>query len=102
MSKPLLLVLIANLILLTGCGKKAEERPKHTPQEIAFIRDCLAVGLRPTVLLDLESKAIAEAQGSANASGPTKTQLKDLRVIFADSAAKLNEMAASPTAGRNI
>jgi hypothetical protein len=100
MSKPLLLVLIANLILLTGCGKKAEERPKHTPQEIAFIRDCLAVGLRPTVLLDLESKAIAEAQGSANASGPTKTQLKDLRVIFADSAAKLNEMAASPTAGR--
>jgi hypothetical protein len=69
-------------------------------QETAFIRECLAVGLRPTILLELESKAIAEAQGQAKASGPTKAQLKDLRDSFSAAAAKLNEMAASPAAGR--
>ena len=69
-------------------------------QETAFIRECLAVGLRPTILLDLESKALAEAQGQAKANGPTKAQLKDLRDSFSAAAAKLNEMAASPEAGR--
>lgn len=64
------------------------------------MRECLAVGLRPTILLDLESKALAEAQGQAKASGPTKAQLKDLRDSFSAAAARLNEMAASPAAGR--
>jgi len=100
MSKPLLLVALVNLVLLTGCGKKPEDRPKHTPQEVAFIQECLAVGLRPTILLELESKAIAEAQGQAKPSGPTKSQLKDLRDSFSAAAARLNEMAASPEAGR--
>jgi len=100
MSKPLLLVALVNLVLLTGCGKKPEDRPKHTPQEVAFIQECLAVGLRPTILLELESKAIAEAQGHAKPSGPTKSQLKDLRDSFSAAAARLNEMAASPEAGR--
>ena len=105
------------LIALGGCHKESKSAtspatPKAsvaTPavtqttrpaQETAFIRECLAVGLRPTLLLELESKAIAEAQGQAKAGGPTKAQLKDLRDSFSAAAAKLNEMAASPEAGR--
>ena len=118
MSHPLpSLILLGALIGLGGCGK--EPAPSPTPvkppaaavaphvaqsgrpaQETAFIRDCLAVGLRPTILLELESKALAEAQGQAKASGPTKAQLKDLRDSFSAAAARLNEMAASPAAGR--
>ena len=118
MSHPLpSLILLGALIGLGGCGK--EPAPSPTPvkppaaavaphvaqsgrpaQETAFIRDCLAVGLRPTILLELESKALAEAQGQAMASGPTKAQLKDLRDSFSAAAARLNEMAASPAAGR--
>ena len=103
------------LIALGGCHKESKSAtspatPKAsvaTPavtqttrpaQETAFIRECLAVGLRPTLLLELESKAIAEAQGQAKAGGPTKAQLKDLRDSFSAAAAKLNEMAASPEA----
>lgn len=105
------------LIALGGCHKESKSAtspatPKAsvaTPavtqttrpaQETAFIRECLAVGLRPTLLLELESKAIAEAQGQAKAGGPTKAQLKDLGDSFSAAAAKLNEMAASPEAGR--
>lgn len=117
MSHPLLpLIVLGALVVLGGCSK--EPAPGPTPvkppaaaasqvtqttrpaQETAFIRECLAVGLRPTILLELESKAIAEAQGQAKASGPTKAQLKDLRDSFSAAAAKLNEMAASPEAGR--
>jgi len=120
------LIAFTCLATLAGCGQKPEAprsaavtpssarpaaqnaggaTPAVTPatrpaQETAFIRECLAVGLRPTILLDLESKALAEAQGQAKASGPTKAQLKDLRDSFSASAAKLNEMAASPAAGR--
>lgn len=75
-------------------------RNTRPAQETAFIRECLAVGLRPTILLELESKAIAEAQGQAKASGPTKAQLKDLQESFAASATKLSELATSPQAGR--
>jgi predicted small lipoprotein YifL len=114
------------LAALTGCGQKPDATrsaaatqpaarpdaqnavvapPTVTPttrpaQETAFIRECLAVGLRPTLLLELESKALAEAQGQVKAGGPTKAQLKDLRDSFSAAAAKLNEMAASPEAGR--
>ena len=107
------------LATLASCGQKPEapraaatDRPASTSptqgqakpprpaQEVAFIRECLAVGLRPTILLELESKALAEAQGQAKASGPTKAQLKDLRDSFSAAAARLNEMAASPAAGR--
>jgi hypothetical protein len=114
------------LAMLAGCGQKPEATrsaaatppaarpdapkavvatPTATPttrpaKETAFIRQCLAVGLRPTILLELESKAIAEAQGQAKASGPTKAQLKDLGDSFSAAAARLNEMAASPEAGR--
>ena len=120
------LIAFTCLATLAGCGQKPEATrsaaatppaarpdapkavvatPTATPttrpaQETAFIRECLAVGLRPTILLELESKAIAEAQGQAKASGPTKAQLKDLRDSFSASASRLNEMAASPTAGR--
>jgi predicted small lipoprotein YifL len=69
-------------------------------QEVAFIRECLAVGLRPTILLELERKAVTQANGQAIASGPTKAQLHDLRDNFAESATKLTELAASPAAGR--
>jgi len=72
----------------------------RTAEEAAFIRECLAVGLRPTILLELESKAMAEAQGQTKAASPTKAQLKDLRDSFGASAARLNELAASPAAGR--
>jgi hypothetical protein len=120
------LIAFTCLATLAGCGQKPEATrsaaatppaarpdapkavvatPTATPttrpaQETAFIRECLAVGLRPTILLELESKAIAEAQGQAKASGPTKAQLKDLRDSFSASASRLNEMAASPAAGR--
>ncbi len=127
MSRPFRsLIALICLATLTGCGQKPEAPrssaatppaarpdaqnvgvapPTATPttrpaQETAFIRECLAVGLRPTLLLELESKAIAEAQGQAKAGGPTKAQLKDLRDSFSAAAAKLNEMAASPEAGR--
>ena len=118
MSHPLSsLFLLGVLIALGGCGKDpapsptpvkppaAAVAPKATQagrpaEETAFMRECLAVGLRPTILLDLESKAIAEAQGQAKANGPTKAQLKDLRDSFSAAAARLNEMAASPAAGR--
>jgi hypothetical protein len=72
----------------------------RTAEEAAYIRECLAVGLRPTILLELESKVLAEAQGQAKANGPTKAQLKDLRDSFSAAAARLNELAASPAAGR--
>jgi len=120
------LVILLCVGSLVGCGQKPEAprsaaatppaarpaapkaavvTPAVTPatrpaQETAFIRECLAVGLRPTLLLELESKALAEAQGQAKASGPTKSQLQDLRDNFSAAAAKLNEMAASPAAGR--
>ena len=120
------LIAFTCLATLAGCGQKPEATrsaaatppaarpdapkavvatPTATPttrpaQETAFMRECLAVGLRPTILLDLESKAIAEAQGQAKANGPTKAQLKDLRDSFSAAAARLNEMAASPAAGR--
>ncbi len=127
MSRPFRsLIALICLATLTGCGQKPEAPrssaatppaarpdaqnvgvapPTATPttrpaQETAVIRECLAVGLRPTLLLELESKAIAEAQGQAKAGGPTKAQLKDLRDSFSAAAAKLNEMAASPEAGR--
>jgi hypothetical protein len=60
----------------------------------------LIVGLRPTLLLELESKAIAAAHGGAKAKSPTKSQLKDLRENFALSASKLSDLASSPTADR--
>jgi hypothetical protein len=82
-----------------GGATPAVTQTTRPAQETAFIRECLAVGLRPTLLLELESKAIAEAQGQAKANGPTKAQLKDLRESFAASAAKLNELATSPAAG---
>ena len=113
------LIALICLATLAGCGQKPEApraaatarpastsptqgqaKPPRPAQETAFMRECLAVGLRPTILLDLESKALAEAQGQAKASGPTKAQLKDLRDSFSAAAARLNEMAASPAAGR--
>ena len=99
MRKPLLLVALVNLIWLTGCGKKAEERPKHTPQEIAFIRECLAVGLRPTIIIESEGKAVAEAKGPFKPSGPAKTQLADMQSTFDTAATKLRQLASSPPAG---
>lgn len=97
---PLLLVAFASLILLTGCGKKADESRKHTPQEIEFIRDCLVVGLRPSVILELESKALAVASGQTQPARPTKNQLTDLRPSFNAAAAELNQLVTSPEAGR--
>ncbi len=99
MRKPLLLVALVNLILLTGCGKKAEERPKHTPQEVAFIRECLAVGLRPTIIIESEGKAVAEAQGPFKPSWPAQTQLADMQSTFDTAATKLRQLASSPQAG---
>jgi hypothetical protein len=100
MRKPLLLVALVNLIWLTGCGKKAEERPKHMPQEVAFIRECLVVGLRPTILLGFETKAIARAQGQTKSEGPSKAQLADMRKSFEAAASKLQQLANSPQAGK--
>ena len=77
----------------------AATKTSRPAQETAFIRECLAVGLRPTLLLELESKAIAEAQAGTKATDQTKFQLKNLRENFALSASKLKELAASPSAG---
>jgi hypothetical protein len=118
-----LLTALLCLVFLAGCGEKHEAPrvrsttpPSAQPatastatstsnksrpaQEIAFIRECLIVGLRPTLLLELESKAIAAAHGGTKAKSPTKSQLKDLRENFALSASKLSDLASSPTAGR--
>jgi hypothetical protein len=118
-----LLVVLLCSGLLAGCGQKTEDqrataaiqpsaksaspppstaapKTRRPAQEIAYIRECLIVGLRPTLLLELEGKAIAAAHGGAKAKSPTKSQLKDLRENFALSASKLSELASSPAAGR--
>lgn len=114
-----LLAIFLSAGFLAGCGQKPEvtsattvtSRPTNptasakpnnsrSDQEIAFIRECLKAGLRPTLLLELENKAIREALGGAAAGGSTKSQLIDLRANFALSATQLNELATSPAAGR--
>ena len=117
MSRPLSpSIFLSALIALGGCGKEPVSGPTpvqppvvaapklaqvgRPAQEVAFIRQCLAVGLRPTILLKLEGKALAQANGQAKASGPTKAQLQDIRNNFSASATELTELAASPAAGR--
>ena len=111
------LFLMGILIALGGCSK--EPKPASTPaapktlvanpavpkitrpaQEIAYIRECLAVGLRPTLIIELESKAMAEAQDHRQPAAPTKAQLDDLHSTFQTSAVKLHQMATSREAGR--
>jgi hypothetical protein len=104
------------LIVLGFIGVKAEDvRPQslvaraalpangnRSLQELGFIRECLAVGFRPTILLELENKALTDAKGTSEADPilPSKVQLKDLRDSFRASATKLHEMANSPAAGK--
>ncbi len=111
------LILLGTLIALGGCGK--EPAPAPTPvkapasaaapkaiqggrpaQETAFIRECLAVGLRPSLILELESRAMSEAQGTSQQAGPSKKQLDDLRSTFLMAADKLNQMSTSSEAGK--
>ena len=101
------------LATLAGCGQKPEApraaatarpastsptqgqaKPPRPAQEVAFIRECLAVGLRPSLILELESRAMSEAQGTSPQAGPSKKQLDDLRSTFLTSAAKLDQMAS--------
>ena len=117
MSRPLSSpIFLSALIALGGCGKEPVSGPTpvqppvvaapklaqvgRPAQEVAFIRQCSAVGLRPTILLKLEGKALAQANGQAKPSGPTKAQLQDIRNNFNASATELTELAASPAAGR--
>lgn len=69
-------------------------------QEIAFIRECLAVGLRPSLILELESRAMSEAQGATRQARPSKAQLDDLRSTFQSSATKLIKLSTSSDAGK--
>lgn len=120
------LIILLCLGSIAGCGKKpAPERTpaakpsenlpaapsanaltppagkgSRTEQEYVFIRDSLAVGLRPTILLEIETKALAEVQGQTKANGPTKAQLKDLRASFSAAEERLRELATSSSAGR--
>jgi hypothetical protein len=120
------LVILLCVGSLVGCGQKPEAPrsvAKTTPsarpaarnaggatpavtqttrpaQETAFIRECLAVGLRSTLILELESKAMAEAKGSRQQAGTSQPQLNDLRSTFQTTSVKLNQMAASREAGR--
>ena len=107
------LIALICLATLAGCGQKPEApraaatarpastsptqgqaKPPRPAQEVAFIRECLAVGLRPSLILELESRAMSAAQGALQPAGPSKIQLDDLRSTFLTSAAKLDQMAS--------
>lgn len=112
------LIALICLATLAGCGQKpdapraaatarpastsptqGQAKPARPAQEVAFIRECLAVGLRPTILLELESKALAAARGQAKQASPSKDQLQDMRANFDLSATSLHKLATSPAAG---
>ena len=107
------LIALICLATLAGCGQKPEApraaatarpastsptqgqaKPPRPAQEVAFIRECLAVGLRPSLILELESRAMSAAQGALQPAEPSKIQLDDLRSTFLTSAAKLDQMAS--------
>lgn len=121
-----LLVIFLCAGALIGCGKNPDSQRKpatnlpsptrpnaplpisssSTPassrsrQEVSFIRECLAAGLRPTILLRLENKALADAKGASKSEAPSKVQISDMRASFLASAAKLGVLANSKDAGK--
>jgi hypothetical protein len=108
------LILLGALIALGGCSKEpksasspaapnsavatpAATQATRPPQEIAFIRECLAVGLRPSILMELESKAIV-ASGSRSKLTNDSGRLSDFRASFSSSSARLKRLSAlAPT-----
>jgi hypothetical protein len=109
------LILLGALIALGGCSKEpksasspaapnsavatpAATQATRPPQEIAFIRECLAVGLRPSILMELESKAIV-ASGSRGKLTNDSGRLSDFRASFSSSSASLKKLSTlGPTA----